>query len=635
MIRGSVRRSQLVVPFGPGAMHVLSDGTSVVTAGLDHWFPTGKDRDREEYRIHEWRLEQHLGIDALYSPPDYRVWSEDEMNRKVRVPVLRFPVWGFCPSCRTLTRDRLHADRRPVCDHHEGTRRKPVIAQVPFVAICERGHLQDFPWNEWVHRSAAPSCRNHVLSLRSSGGGTLSAQRVSCSCGEGRSLEGVTSTTASRGNGSSTVLSEELEPGGPAYLCRGAAPWLGIECVGDPCGSPLRGSLRAAANVYYPLLSSSIFVPEDGSSAADPKVMEALQDGTIVQARRQAAVFVGEGVIPSPDLLRRVAQGNAFILDGFTDPQIEAGLKALHDTETTGSSGSSSSPGGPVLAEDPADFRVTEYQALRDSIESSELVVRQPAADYGQPVAGAFARVRLVEKLRETRVLWGFNRVFAESSHDRTSRKALLRRTPARPGSGWLPAYAVSGEGIYLELGTDRLAPWEEQSGVLERTGLLTRRFARLAVDRGLQQRELSPRFVLLHTLAHLLINQLTYECGYSSASLRERLYVSPGADGMAALLIYTAAGDSEGTLGGLVRMGQPGRLEDVLQNALAQAAWCSSDPVCIESRGQGPGSCNLAACHSCALLPETACEEYNRFLDRALVVGGLEQRDLGFFPAS
>ncbi len=142
------------------------------------------------------------------------------------------------------------------------------------------------------------------------------------------------------------------------------------------------------------------------------------------------------------------------------------------------------------------------------------------------------------------------------------------------------------------------------------------------------------PRLVLLHTLAHLLINQLTYECGYSSASLRERLYVSPGGDGMNGLLIYTAAGDSEGTLGGLVRMGQPERFEEILRNAITNARWCSSDPVCMDSHGQGPDSCNLAACHSCALLPETACEEFNRFLDRGLVAGTRDNPGLGFFSS-
>ncbi|MFC9736711.1 DrmB family protein [Streptomyces noursei] len=627
MIRGKVRRSQLVAPFGPGAMHVLSDGTSVITAGLDHWFPHGADRNQEEFRIHEWRLEQHLGVDALYSPPDYRTRADGRINTGLTVPVLRFPTWGFCPRCRSLIKDRLHQENRPACEEHESPGRKPFFAQVPFVAICERGHLQDFPWFEWTHKSASSSCSGHRLSLRSSGGGTLASQRVSCSCGANRILEGITSTKSSTDSGPSTFLSEDLEPGGPAYLCRGGAPWLGIDREGQPCGSPLRGSLRGAANVYYSLLKSSIFVPYTAASTVDPKVLAALQDGAIVQARQRTAVFLDEGEPLPVGMLRKAAQGNAFLLDGFSDQEIARGLAALQQSES-GAEEAEEPSAGP----DPAPFRATEYRTLRGAIESEELVVREPRGQYVPGTAAAFTRVRLVEKLRETRVLWGFNRVFAESPYDDASRKALLRRTPARWGSDWLPAYAVSGEGIYLELDTALLGAWEERLEVLKRADLLTQRFSDLAEQRGLQKRELSPRFILLHTLAHLLINQLTYECGYSSASLRERLYVSSGPDGMAGILIYTAAGDSEGTLGGLVRMGEPGRLEGVLENALAHAAWCSSDPVCTESQGQGPGSCNLAACHSCALLPETACEEYNRFLDRALVVGRPGRRDLGFF---
>ncbi len=84
--------------------------------------------------------------------------------------------------------------------------------------------------------------------------------------------------------------------------------------------------------------------------------------------------------------------------------------------------------------------------------------------------------------------------------------------------------------------------------------------------------------------------------------------------------------------MGGLVRMGRPGRLEGVFLRALERSRWCSTDPVCIESQGQGPDSCNLAACHSCALLPETSCEEQNRLLDRGLLVGTLSSPDLGYF---
>jgi hypothetical protein len=145
--------------------------------------------------------------------------------------------------------------------------------------------------------------------------------------------------------------------------------------------------------------------------------------------------------------------------------------------------------------------------------------------------------------------------------------------------------------------------------------------------------RDLTPKFVLLHTLAHLLIRQLSYDCGYGSASLRERIYCGSGKNDntMQGILVYTASGDSEGTMGGLVRQGEPGRLEATFMEAVRVAEWCSSDPVCLESAGQGADNANLAACHSCTLVSETSCEEGNRLLDRALIVGSLNNPDLGF----
>jgi hypothetical protein len=106
----------------------------------------------------------------------------------------------------------------------------------------------------------------------------------------------------------------------------------------------------------------------------------------------------------------------------------------------------------------------------------------------------------------------------------------------------------------------------------------------------------------------------------------------------MAGILIYTADGDAEGTMGGLVRMGKPSYIEPVILRALQNALWCSADPVCMEvggHSGQGPDSCNLAACHNCALVPETACEHFNRFLDRAVVISGIGDSDMGYFKLS
>lgn len=144
----------------------------------------------------------------------------------------------------------------------------------------------------------------------------------------------------------------------------------------------------------------------------------------------------------------------------------------------------------------------------------------------------------------------------------------------------------------------------------------------------------LRPEFILIHTFAHLIINQLSFDCGYGSSSIRERIYCEKSSNDlkMYGLLLYTASGDSEGSLGGLVRQGETGRIEDTILSAMENASWCTSDPVCIQSAGQGPESLNLAACHNCTLLPETCCEVGNRLLDRGTVIGTLADKEIGFF---
>jgi hypothetical protein len=100
----------------------------------------------------------------------------------------------------------------------------------------------------------------------------------------------------------------------------------------------------------------------------------------------------------------------------------------------------------------------------------------------------------------------------------------------------------------------------------------------------------------------------------------------------MSGMLIYTSSSDAEGTLGGLVRQGRPRFFDELLERTINKAKWCSSDPICIELDSQGPDGCNLAACHSCALLAETSCEEANKLLDRAMVVGTISNPEIGFF---
>jgi hypothetical protein len=140
-----------------------------------------------------------------------------------------------------------------------------------------------------------------------------------------------------------------------------------------------------------------------------------------------------------------------------------------------------------------------------------------------------------------------------------------------------------------------------------------------------------SPRFVLLHTLAHVLINEWSLDGGYPASALRERLYAN---DPMAGILIYTATSDSAGSLGGIVAQGDPERLVATMESALGRASWCSNDPLCMESEASGVDSVNMAACHACVLLPETSCELNNSFMDRAMLVGTPSGEVPGFFQS-
>jgi hypothetical protein len=215
----------------------------------------------------------------------------------------------------------------------------------------------------------------------------------------------------------------------------------------------------------------------------------------------------------------------------------------------------------------------------------------------------------------------------------------LFRTPPTEPQDRWLPAIEVFGEGIYIELKEQRLTQWQAQHQEWLQERLTDQFVNRLAAvfqtlpPLGAANRIWASRYLLVHTFTHVLINQLVFECGYSTAALRERLYVSadPAAP-MAGLLVYTAAGDSEGTLGGLVRLGRPERLSLVVRRALSRASWCSADPVCSENLGgQGSRLANLASCHACTLLPETACETVNQGLDRGMIVGTPDNREPGW----
>jgi hypothetical protein len=275
------------------------------------------------------------------------------------------------------------------------------------------------------------------------------------------------------------------------------------------------------------------------------------------------------------------------------------------------------------------ELRDDEFKALFDGHpeESSQDQFVSVAVDLPAEAEAVFSRVCEVSRLREVRALHGFTRVVPADNEDNASSSHVAQLSMEK--STWLPAIEVLGEGIFMNLDEDRIGAWSDSDFVVGRVSALQKAADLRAAEHGGEAQIVEAKSVLLHTAAHVLLNELSLDAGYPAASLRERLYRNKG---QAGILIYTASADSAGSLGGLAAQADGIRLWNVLKSAIERAAWCSTDPVCIESTAAGKDAQNLAACHACVLLPETSCEMANTSLDRALLVGTPGSVSSGFF---
>jgi hypothetical protein len=635
-----IRLGQLIAPFGPGSLYTDRFGVPHLVAGLDHWFKrvdaSGKlveCSDPSEFELFERRLSDLLKVDRFRKPPDHRqVLSNQEPppNAGLTVPAVRFPRWYR--NTKSGAMRRFNLETRALVNPPDGGQWHPVR----FVSVCAHGHIADFPWKEWIQCSCTGDGN---LEITDRGGSELSSITVRCSsCPDGsrgrrgRSLSGTTTRPRPE-----TGEKTEFEKAG--IRCPAERPWLGAGAHDAPCDEPLVAALINQTNIYFPRTISALSIPRldvvDDDVAVLRREIEQLPELAIVKTLWRMNAVEQAAAMTIPTLKK--------LLD--KEPTQEAVQRALLSifNQQTSAGECAIAPSEPET--ELQSFRRTEFDVIRagyDDPRESKLRVIQGEVAPG--IGQWFCRVALVERVCETRVLYGFDRLEptrdALSEMPASAMQQLFREPPVAASDRWLPAVEVFGEGIYFELNEAALKSW--QSSNKDWIGArLGGEFKQRLQDACWMVSPLEPvdaswasRFLLVHTLAHILISQLVFECGYSTAALRERLFVSddPTAP-MAGALIYTSAGDSEGTLGGLVRLGEPHLFGPIIQRALERASWCSADPVCSESLGgRGSRLANLGACHACTLLPETACETINQGLDRGMVVGTPEMRNKGFF---
>ena len=602
-LAGELRRSQILTSYGSGAL-VDFPRLSGIMAGLESW-PIQKLP--ESAKIRERNLEIMLGKEFFYQVSS----PENDFDKTFSLPAYRFPSWYYCPECHRL--DRYNKIAKPtsnntseynsslVCNNCSDATKQVKLIPSRFVAACVNGHIEDFPYVWWTHRTKG-ICESPKLRLeyRGTTGGLDSIYLYCETCGQHTTMAGCMDKEALKGR-----------------KCSGEMPWLGFDgrhWYRDPeeCKATPRVLQRSANNVYYAVNKSALTIPPWS---------ERLQSVFASKETLFEDIFDEEEEAETIRRLKKQFKKDTDLYGGDEKAFIAAAFQRYRDI-----------PGNI----DEKSLRMDEYRAFCGADMDDELF-RTESVEVPELVKDFISQIKLVKKLREVMVLQGFRRILPSATTDPDERRELgmsnndfspISRTPLN----WLPAIELFGEGIFIELDEKKVEEWERRNTV--RYDSMAKQHEKAPwIGNGMFDGK-NPRFVLLHTLSHLLIKQLTVQCGYATASIKEKIYSTFAGEDfrMCGILIYTSATDTDGSLGGLVREGYSDRMQTTFENMLQESTWCSNDPLCIESTSQGYMGLNYAACHACSLLPETSCEAMNCLIDRASVVGTPDNRNIAYF---
>ena len=666
---GSARPTTLLYTYGPGAIIDLPHFT-VMPTGLDDWERIWRRRAADPVTVHAPRLLETVQLMLGHQVSELRrfPWQPPRPGARrdgddLGVPARVFPQWMRCTGCDLLAPlsrfvngyHNTHPFRpdQAVFEHidcpgrpsragaaqgrrgakgaarRRGGRRSPCVP-ARYLIVCPSGHLDEFPYDWWVHEGAhCPKAAHPELAMSDT------------------SQRGATAFIACRACGARRGMSQALGEDGRQRLprCRGRHPHLGIFAEGG-CQAEPRVMLVGASNLWFAATQSIIDMPR-----LDPA--EVKRDR--VEVLRRSVGSWREKIGTDTDILRmrlEMAGSQAAALCDLSDPEL---LELLSALDVPGESDDDRLKRRESW--DPVDLLVPEWNYLLteppgDHHEDRDSGLVISPRGLGEDVPAGVSRVLAVDRLRKVNAVLGFTRVDDYDRVDDSEARLVPLARSGRPT--WVPATEDRGEGIFIQLDEAAVARWEARvlnSEVWAKHRAahrrnFERRFSETAKQVSPDERLAPPRYWLIHTLAHALIRQMAMSSGYGAASISERLYAwraTEQREAAAGMLLTTTASDSDGTLGGVVSLSEPGRLAGILDQALRSMTRCSSDPVCARRVPEEPEDfLHGAACHCCTMVSETSCERANRFLDRRFVVplpdtdagsGPGSTSDLAFFP--
>lgn len=589
-----VRFSHLTSYAGVGA--IVRDANDMLMAVVDTRYWVDKDGEISAKCIpNVTRIINALEIEKdLRMPPTARVLENGRVDGSY-LPAVLFPTYAVCKKCGLLhnnpwKKTGIYSSETIECEQCKGE-----LEQVTWCAVSCKGDLSDVPWHYLCHQSGDKDCKvdysKNYLRLTTDKNGHKIIQCQRCKY----------SNRYDNRNGENDIGVIDRQQ-----------PWIyekpnieeGVEIL--EINNP---------GVYLPERVNALVIPPESR----------IGKGTIVDQLSNNSKLCRE--LQSIKLpLRKKAKIKEVAKEyRCSVKEVQVALTQISPSQTE-----DRCPRGEIDDFAIGDLLEDEYNAFLtpiDDINDDEDFVTVHKTEQWRDLenkhkGGLLATLRLVDqlviakRLREIQVFKGFYRISTEETDNRVP-------PDIDKSSSWLPAIELFGEGLFFTLNESILQEWERISSVKARANEIDKRHKNSEVTR-FQDDTITPRFLLLHTLSHLLIRELETTAGYPAASLKERIYCSMSAK-MSGILIYTAVPDIVGSLGGIIESAEPDAFITLLDGVFKHAQWCSLDPVCTEHEGQGPGWLNRAACHACALVPEPSCEYNNIFLDRVFIKGSEE----------
>ncbi|HAY3502271.1 TPA: DUF1998 domain-containing protein [Elizabethkingia anophelis] len=611
-------RSKHISNYGGVGSLIETTDNSIIIETFDEWGYGDLNEKLAHFIIKDDRLLQRLknrfpNLKHLVAIPTDR----DSFSYQVRPKASYFPKWFYCTYCSRFANYNEWKNRwksagknidffnPPKCSNKEC--KEHHLEQIRFVMTCSNGHIHDLPWEFWNNRLstdrtneeenehdnknektigpqldyAKKCCDNQDLVYRISRENTeLSGIWIECkNCSKKANLKG--------------IFNYEQN-------CQGKKYWLKPDngkFHEETCIEKTSVKLKTSNSVYYANSLSSLFIPE-------------LQNPLSSEIRLDIDNMVENGDFTT-ELIIQIISVQKKINKELVEQYLETGdIKYIPDNI----------------------YRQTEYDYFLEKEQPDNNQIKFRVIDCSQQIYG-FSKLIKIDKLKRTTVQTSFTRnepidVDSILQNQNEYEYAVQRQSVSKNNfdTKTLPAIESYGEGILFVLDKQKLEGWEILPEIVERTEKIKSN-AENADWKSHQiiAKSLTPRKVLIHTLSHLLIRELEYVCGYPASSLSERLYVSETMHGF----LISAFDGTDGYLGGLSNLcNDLENLNKIVESAIFRATDCSSDPICIESEGQGVGQLNLGACHSCTLTPEITCELSNLYLDRKLII----DKNYGYF---